>query len=254
MNRVFHPLALAGIVLTAASCAMLPPDQSALDQRAARVNVELAAGYMRQGDFEIALDKLNKALSFDKNYVDAYNALGVLYEQTKRPQLAVQQYQRALEINPEHRLARLNYGRLLCETGNVPEGEAQVLRAADNPPANTPDSIVPQAYIAAALCARAVPDMERADTYLRKALALDPKSAEALYQLADLHYAQQDYLRARAFLQRYHVQAGFSPKSLSLGINIEEKLGNQQLKNDYTRLLLAHFAQSDEALRLQKTP
>ncbi|MCW5569202.1 MAG: tetratricopeptide repeat protein, partial [Dokdonella sp.] len=49
--------------------------------KAAKENTELGLGYMRQGKLEIALEKLNKALSADPRYTDAHTVIAVLYEQ-----------------------------------------------------------------------------------------------------------------------------------------------------------------------------
>ena len=44
------------------------------------MHTELGQQYMQQGKLEIALENLNKALSFDPGYVDAHTVIAVLYE------------------------------------------------------------------------------------------------------------------------------------------------------------------------------
>jgi type IV pilus assembly protein PilF len=69
--------------------------------------------------------------------------------------------------------------------------------------------------------------------------------------LAELNYGEGEYLKARAFLQRYHALAGYSPESLWLGISIEDKLGDSPLQRQYTQMLLSDFADSDAAQRVR---
>ncbi len=96
-------------------------------------------------------------------------------------------------------------------------------------------------------------DTGRAEEYFRKALELDPKAAGALLELAELSHTQGNAMQARAFLQRYHAEAAYSPKSLWLGIAVEESLGDERLSREYARLLLSRFADSKEARRLTQS-
>jgi type IV pilus assembly protein PilF len=204
---------------------------------------------MLQGHFDVALEKLRKALSYNDSFPEAHNAIALLYEQTGQETLAEHHYQRAVELNAEFTRAKLNYAQFLCTHGNPSEGEKQFLAVATGSPVDSAD--VYEAYTGAAVCALAIPDRKRADAYLRKALELKPDDASALYRLADLSYGEGEYLKARAFLQRYHALAGYSPESLWLGISIEEKLGDSPLRRQYTQLLLSDFADSDAAQRVR---
>ncbi len=216
---------------------------------AAKLNMQLGIAYMQQGNFDVALDKLNKALERDERLPEAHNAIALLYEGTGRPNLAEQHFQRAIELDANYTLAKLNYAQFLCTHGQPAVGEDRFLAIAGNPPEGSTE-LAAKAYAGAAVCALAT-DRRRADNYLRQALALKPDASAALYQLASLYYADGDYVKARAFLQRYHTQAGYNPESLWLGISIEDKLGGSPLKQEYTELLLSKFAESDAARRLK---
>ncbi len=132
----------------------------------------------------------------------------------------------------------------------VADGEARFLTLANNPPEGSVETAY-NAYTGAAVCALAGADRQRADAYLRQALAIKPDGGSALYQLASLYYAGGAYLKARAFLQRYHAQAGYNPESLWLGISIEDKLGDVALRREYMDLLLSKFSDSAAARRLK---
>ena len=243
------PIVLTLLLVT--GCArMLGPSSNSNEANAAKLNLQLGVAYMQEGKFDVALEKLNKALALNERLPEAHNAIALLYEGTGQAALAEQHFQRAIELDANYTLAKMNYAQFLCTHNKPAEGESQFLVIATSPPEGSAE-IAYGAYTGAAVCALAAADRQRADGYLRKALEVKPDGASALYQLANLYYLNGDYPKARAFLQRYHTQAGYSPESLWLGISIEDKLGNSSLRQEYTTLLLSKFADSDAARRLQ---
>jgi len=68
---------------------------------AARANTQLGVEYLRKGEYETSLKKLNKALDIDPDYADAHDTLAVLYESLKDdfgvPQVAARLWHRVLE-------------------------------------------------------------------------------------------------------------------------------------------------------------
>ena len=49
------------------------------DQKeSANINVQLASGYMQRGQFEVAKDKLLKAIELDDSFVPAYTTMEVV--------------------------------------------------------------------------------------------------------------------------------------------------------------------------------
>jgi len=236
-------------LLTACAHSPVGSKPESAETNAAKLNMQLGIAYMQQGNFDVALDKLNKALARDERLPEAHNAIALLYEGTGQPNLAEQHFQRAIELDANYTLAKLNYAQFLCTHGQPAAGEDRFLAIANNPPEGSAE-LAAKAYTGAAVCALAT-DRQRADNYLRQALTLKPDASGTLYQMANLYYADGDYLKARAFLQRYHAQAGHTPESLWLGISIEDKLGGSPLRQEYTEILLSKFADSDAARRLK---
>ena len=89
-------------------------------------------------------------------------------------------------------------------------------------------------------------DLERAENYLRAALATDPNFADALIQLADVAYQRNNYLQSRAFLERYMTVAAVSPAVLWLGRRVESAMGNEAGAEQYGQRLLEDFPESVE--------
>ena len=69
----------------------------------------------------LALDKLNKALSFDPNYADAHTVIAVLYEHIGDAKQAEEHYRRAAQLKPKGGNELNNYGAFLCKLGRYDE-------------------------------------------------------------------------------------------------------------------------------------
>ncbi len=221
---------------------------------AAEANFKLGIGYMQSGHFDVATEKLLKALQYNDDYPEAHNALAVLYEEIREYSPAETHYKRAIELKPDYTLARLNYARFLCarEPIRVAEGESEFEKIAADP-ANA-GATAADAYAGLGLCARQRNDPAQAEIWFRKALEIDPNNTNALYAMAELSQIQNKTLQGRAFLQRYHGRTRPTAQSLWLGIVIEQASdGDPQLRQEYSTLLRSQFPNSDEARRLKQS-
>ncbi|MBS0432093.1 MAG: type IV pilus biogenesis/stability protein PilW [Proteobacteria bacterium] len=221
------------------------PEESKQEQNedAARIQTQLGSALMQQGSYKDAYDHLQKAIQFDRSYVPAHTVLAVLYEQTRQLQNAESEYRAAVSIDPKNGDNNNNLGYFLCRHGRGKEGMDYLQRALADPYYKTPA----QADTNAGACLAGMGDRAGADTYLRKALEIDPLYSDALYQMAHLQYTNGDAFRARGFLQRFETQGRATPDSLLLGYDIETRLGNVQAAQDYANRLSAQFPESEQA-------
>jgi type IV pilus assembly protein PilF len=68
-------------------------DKSEQDARkAAETNTALGRNYMDRGQYEIALEKLKRAIAHDKTYAPAHTVLGILYETIGETEEAGREY------------------------------------------------------------------------------------------------------------------------------------------------------------------
>ena len=102
----------------------------------------------------------------------------------------------------------------------------------------------------AGLCLMQKPDVAAAENFFRAALEHKSNYGEALLQLCLLKYRQQDYLNARAFLQRFMGSNPMTAGVLFLAADIEEKLGNETGRMEFVNQLLREFPDSPEARRV----
>lgn len=214
-----------------------------LNRRIAFSNVNLGVEYMRQGEYEKALEKFNKAVEADNKYPLSYNMLGVLYQQLNDAGTAEDYFKKSLKLAPEDPSALNNYGQFLCKQGREKEAEEKFLAAAANPFYQTPEI----AYTNAGSCAYLHKHTADAVGYFEKSLAINPQVPVALSQMAEISYDRGDFNKARDFLGRYLELASHTPKTLWLGIRIERHFNDLDRVASYSLLLRNMYPDTVEA-------
>lgn len=213
---------------------------------AAKFNAQLGLDYFRQGNLNMAKEKIDRALEQNPRSVQANMAAGFLYDRLGDPGKADNHFNRAVELNPENPDLLNNYAVFLCRKGDRAKGEQLAAKAAANPLYKTPEA----ALLNAGLCALGEQHVDRAEKYFRRSLALRPNFAEALYRMAELEMNAGNFMPARGFLQRYMQAAPLNPSALWLGVRIEKGLGNTATAGDYARRLKNDFPTADETKAL----
>ena len=214
----------------------------------AKANVALAVEYIRQGRYQDALLKLEKAKHAEPDHADTYSMFGLLYQRLGQIEPAEANFRKSLQLdkgNPEY---LNNYGQFLCWQGRYDEAEKTFLEAAQNPLYITPEA----AYTNAGVCALANRDTAKARRYFAQALERDPSVPGALIAMTELEYAAGDYSAADHYFGRYERAAEHTSRTLWLGIRIKQRIGELDARASYVLLLRGKFPQSDEALLLQQ--
>lgn len=244
MNHVKWILLLLAL-LTLAACSS-SPKQSDDDMRsAAETNTALGRQYMDRGQYEISLEKLKRAVAYDKTYAPAHSMLAILYETIGETEQAGLEYQLAVKYDPTDGNVNNNYGAYLCGTGKRQEADKYFLTAVDDPFYDTPEIALSNA----GACALARGDLDKAESYLRQSLDYNDKLGAALLPMAEVSFRQGSYLRARAFLQRYEAVAPMTEESLQLGFRIETELGDEKSAERYRLELREQYPGSIQAGR-----
>jgi type IV pilus assembly protein PilF len=214
-------------------------------QDAVATRVALAREYMRQGKYELAQENVQKALDRDANSVDAHTVAAVLYETIGNAKVAEQHYARAADLAPKSGDTNNNYGQFLCASGRATEAQKYYARAMEDPFYKTPAIL----YTNAGRCladSGTEAQLGTAEQYLRKALEVEPNNALALYYVAKVLYAKNDFFHARAFIQRFETLGTADPAALLLARNIEVKLGHDDSARDYAQRLRKDFPDSEQ--------
>jgi type IV pilus assembly protein PilF len=224
-----------------------PVQHVAADPKAAELNMRLGINYLQRGDYAIALEKLEKALTQNPNLPSAHNTIAILYQRLNEMDKAEHHFEQAVNRQPDYSAAHNNYGVFLCQKKRYAEAEQHFLEAIKNPLYESPA----QAYENAGLCVNRIPDQTLAETYFRKALQLAPQSSKSLIQMAKLRLLDIDYLDARSYLERYKQVAAWTPQALYTAIQIEYHLNDKNAVSSYALLLRGRFPDSDEALKVK---
>jgi type IV pilus assembly protein PilF len=233
-----------------AACASTPLTGCSVEEKKnADINVQLGVEYMKRGRNDIALSRLQKALTYCPYSGDAHNAIAVLYGRLGMNNEAESHYQQALALKPEASDIHNNYGQFLCQKKQWNPAHKHFLKAIENPIYRTPE--IP--YTNAALCALQHNDYTTADSYLRKALQHNTQFPRALYQMAHLSYEEKRYKVAREYLQRYLKTAKHTPETLWLGIRIERRMNNKDAEASYALLLRKQFPDAEETRLLNQS-
>lgn len=247
-------VAFAGAAWLAAGCATTsesPEKRDSKARQAAEINTSLGRQYLDRGQYEVALEKLKKAISADPSYAPGHTLIAVLYEQIGELELAEQHYRAAVKASPDNGDVNNNYGVFLCSVGRNDQAERYFLQALDDPFYSTPEV----AYANAGSCVLESGDLDKAERYLRQSLEYDKNFPDALLTMASLEFQTGDDLRARAFIQRYGAVATHTAESLLLGMQIETRLNDSGAAREYEALLLARFPDSRQAaLAKQRNP
>ena len=230
-----------GCVQTTTVTGGISPDAD--DADAAQLNYELGARYFRNGNYELARDRLLLSIDLDPSNAIVHSTLALTYEQLGNLRLATESYANAVRAEPRNFDVQNAYAVFLCRQGNFDQARKYFERAAK---ATENDN----AYVTltnAGVCMTQKPDLAAAEAYFRRALERKSNYGDALLQLSLLKFSSEDFLSARAFLQRYLSGNVPSAGVLFLGVRIEEALGDDRARTEYSNQILREFPESQEA-------
>lgn len=248
----FRRLALGGICLALAACSSSRgltkgDEELGLDPQGspAELYVRMAEAYYGRGQLEEAFRRANKAVEADDSYPRAHIWLAFLYEQIKQTDRARPHYQRALELGPNNPDVHYAYGSFLCRQRQYAEADAEFAKTLANPLYATPWL----AMTSAGNCAASAGNSSKAEGYYRSAISAQPGFGPPLVELAKSSSKRGDAKTAQEYIDRYFGPGTVrtpetSYSALTIGIEIERKLGNRKRADEYERLLRTNFAQA----------
>lgn len=241
-----RPAALVfALVFATATWAQGQSDNPLLE--AGRINARLAMEYLKREQLQVAQEKIEKALVQNPKDVNVQLAAGLVYERLHEMRRAEKHFRQALRSDAESPEAQNALGAFLCRNDEHAKGEEMFLKAARNQLYRTP--VV--AYTNAGVCARSAGSLERAERYLRQALAAQADYPETYAQLAGVLHERGNNLQARAFVERYLAVSPATPDMLLLGHKIETALKDAGAAAAFSARLRREFPNSDQARALQ---
>lgn len=240
-------LFMMGCVTTTTTTGGARPDADVGD--AADLNYQLGARYYRNGNYDLARDRLEYAIELDPKNAVAHYTLALTYEKLENLRLATESYEQAVRVAPNDYNVLNAYAIFLCNRGEFDSAQKYFDRGIKVQENDSAEVMMTNAGV----CMVQKPDRAEAEEYFRQALQRKPNYGEALIQMSVLKYSSEDYLGARAFLQRYLSANAPSAAVLYLGVQIEEVLGDKRARTDYSNQILREFPKSPEARRILET-
>lgn len=241
-------MALAALLsLTACATETIGITQMQKDrERGVESHTRLASGYYNIGRYKVALEEAAEALKLDSRYAPAYNVRGLIYMALNESALAEENFRRAIGLQPDDSDINHNYGVFLCQNGKVNEAVERFVHAVKNPLYATPERSLSNA----GRCLLKAKREAEAKAMFERSLRLSPDEPQALYNLADIAYRNEDFLPARAYLQRIR-RTEQSPDSLLLAWRVERALGDSKAEKRIADQLIRDFPTSDQARQLR---
>lgn len=235
---------LAGCVQTTTVSNSVNPDADEGD--AAELNYQLGARYYRNGSYELARDRLLYSLELNPRNAVAHYTLALTYEALGNLRLATESYEQSVRVAPRDHQVQNAYAIFLCKQRDFDGARKHFDRAAGIVENDDAEITLTNAGV----CMMQKPDTTAAEDYFRQALARKGNHSEALIQMALLKHTTGDHLNARAFLQRYLSANPPSADVLYLGMQIENELGDERARTNYSNQILRDFPNSMEARRI----
>lgn len=240
-KTVLAMLVLAGCISTTTNVA---PETD--DADTARKYYQLGARYFQNGNYTLARDRLQRAVAFDPDLAIAHSVLALTFEKLDNERLAAEHHRLAIRAQPANPVVRNGYAVFLCGRKQYDEAAEQFERAAGIPENDDAEVTLTNAGV----CFSNQPDYARAEAYFRQALEENQNYGEALLQMSLLMYKSEEYLHARAFMQRYLATNRATPEALYLAVQIETSLGDERARTNYENQLLREFPRSAQARRV----
>ena len=98
-------------------------------KRASDQNYQLGAQYYEKGSYELARDRLERAVDLDSRNANAYSLLALTYARLDNDRLATESFDRAVRLAPNSFDVRNAYAVYLCGENQYDEAQEQFDRA-----------------------------------------------------------------------------------------------------------------------------
>lgn len=238
-------LLLVGCISTTSGPAKSEPNQA----EAADLLYQLGARYYRNGQYELARDRLVMAIEKEPRNANAHTTLGLTYEQLDNKRLATESYETAIRIAPNDFTVLNTYAVFLCRYGNYDDAQKYFEKAINTRENDDAEITLTNAGV----CMLEKPDPVQAEKYFRAALDHKSTYGDALIQMCNLKFRAGEPLPARAFMQRYLASNPPSADVLYLGFQIEDALGAERERTEFSNRILREYPQSAEARKVLET-
>jgi type IV pilus assembly protein PilF len=235
---------IVGLSLLYSACTTTGPELPKKwdPERRAESHVLLGQDYLRRGKYEIAREEFDLAISINPKSDRAHHGKGLLLAQTGYKEEARKMLAKAVSLNESNFLAVNDYGIYLCQNDDYEMGISSLSRVEARPD----NQLMTNTQLGLGICNYGKGDVDSAKRYFRLVLKALPSLPQALLPMAEISYNEQKFLSARAFIERYIAAGAISEKALVLGANTELQLGDSAKAKQYAQELRRVYPTSDQ--------
>lgn len=210
--------------------------------------LKLAVMYFQDGKVNFALDEVKQAIQIDPSWYQAYWMRGLIQMQSGDFAGAEASFQKALSINGGSSDVRHNYGVLLCKMKRPTEAQRMFAMALADPAYGSRA----KTWQEQGVCQLSNGQKADAESSFLRSYEMDPGNAVTGFNLASLLWQRGEAARAQFYARRINNSDRATAETLWLGIKIERSLGAREAQSQLEAQLTKRFAQSREALALER--
>lgn len=200
---------------------------------AADAYTQLGVAYLERDNLPRALNALDRAIEISPQHAEALQALALVYQQQGEYGLANDYFQQAVSAEPDFTRARNNYAAFLYGRGQY-EAACEQLETASQ---DAQYASRAQLFANLGQCYLALEEFDKARARFQRAQSIDPRNPRGYLMLAELEYSQGNYPQAWAPLQTYLQLAEPDQAALEMAVNIAHARGDHSMAAEYQRLL-----------------
>jgi len=225
-----------------------PRKQEDPTEAAAKTNIQLGVAYLKQGNYPLAKEKLERSLKQNPKDPDVHTSLATLYDRVNEPKLADKHFREALRLAPTNPDISNNYAVYLCKNGRVEEGVERFSIVATNKYYRTPEVALSNAGV----CLRGAKRFDEAQQMFTRAIKVRPNYSEPTVQLATMHLERGQLVEARKVVDTYLGAFRPDPDVLLAAVTVARAAKDKMGEEKFSRTLRLEFPDSAQARALKR--
>ncbi len=213
---------------------------------------QLGLGYIQQGRFDRARARINRALEINPKYAPANNAMALLLQSEREPELAEEYFLKSIDLDSDFSQGQYNYGMFLMRNDRFDKACYHLNNAAQDVEYQQRG----KAFQNLGLCYYRAGKIDLAITTYERMLKVQRFNAPVLVNLSTLLYEKERFDDAQQYFNRFtrlvnRQKSQHSANSLWLGIRLARVNKNSSEEERLAQALQANFPDSEEYKRFQ---
>jgi type IV pilus assembly protein PilF len=248
ITRQILIIALVGFLSACVTTTTGGFDQEDKD-KALNYSLQLARSYIQKQNWDMAKNHLKDASDLDPSSAGVHEALAMVYQNTGEFELAEDEYEQAISLDGSLSRVRLNYSAFLYEREEYQRAIQQLKIVTED--AFYIKRV--DAFINLGRCYAQLDDFKQAQQAYERAYLMNRKNLSVIYALADVHFQLEDYSKSLEFYNLFRTNVRQQPpQALWLGIRLANKFEDKNAFSSYSLALKNLYPTSAEYLEFKR--